>query len=146
MSYATIDDVIALYGLGEVDAALGRHRDVPVDADAVAIFDTALDAASSEIDTFLADRYAVPLVPAPPAIRTMAIDLAIHRVALRSAVLREEWKERAETVRAQLRDLAKGIGAVPGLAPPNDEPGAPAPADVQVAGRDRRFPRSGGLL
>lgn len=145
MAYATLDDAIALYGLGEVDAALDRARDAAVDADAIAIFETALEAASSEIDTWLAARYDVPVSPVPAAIRVMTIDLAIHRVALRSGVVREEWKDRAGTVRAQLKDLAKGLGGLPGVEPAGSSDAGTADGDIGIVSRPRRFAGDGSV-
>jgi phage gp36-like protein len=68
MAYATSDDMVARFGTTEM-----IRLSTPFGQDMVAVvedpIDTALDDASSVIDSYLRRRYAVPLVAAPPEIR-----------------------------------------------------------------------------
>lgn len=73
----------------------------------------ACEEASSLIDSYLATRYAVPVDPVPTMVRKWACDIARKYV----------WKSRADAEHpvtlafnaalAQLKDVAKGIAALP---------------------------------
>ncbi|HYI39997.1 MAG TPA: DUF1320 domain-containing protein [Allosphingosinicella sp.] len=90
------------------------------DPEAVAIDDSKLDAAiqaaSDMADSYAAKRYAgsLPLAPVPTAIKDVVADLARERLFTMRPT--EEVTARADRARAWLRDLAKGIVELVGLA------------------------------
>jgi len=82
-----------------------------------ATLQSVLEDASSEMDLFLAARYAVPLDSPPPVLRRMACDIAIHALFARkrSAVSPEHATRYANAVKA-LSEIAAGRLALPSVA------------------------------
>ncbi len=112
VTYATQDDIAALYGQ-ELLAIVGdRAGDGTIDAEAVT---AALEMATSEIDTYLAARYNVPLASVPPYIKQICIDIAVYRLAHSDAPRTEEMRRRYEDAIRFLTAFAKGTVEVPGI-------------------------------
>jgi phage gp36-like protein len=146
MAYATSDDMVARFGQTEM-----IRLSTPFGTDMVAVIedpiDTALDDASSLIDSFLRKRYAVPLMAAPPEIRRACQLLARYDLyqGEQKSPTEAVTKDREETMawlRAVMRgevvlDLREMLPADQSLAMTN---AAPAGADNAV------FVRGGGAL
>lgn len=103
MNYATADELIAAVPAQLVADLTGT--DEP-DTDAI---DNALADASAEMDPFLANRYALPLPSRPPALRRIAIDIALYRMQnLRSLGDVEDSRKRYEDAIKQMNQIAEG--------------------------------------
>ncbi|MCB1473831.1 MAG: DUF1320 domain-containing protein [Rhodobiaceae bacterium] len=149
MSYATLADIEAVYGSGEIADVLDVPRDEALTGEHQAKVARALEAVSSEIDTALAQRYPVPLDPVPEAVRGWAIDLALHRLSLQSTLTKEELSKRAEMIARKLSELARGIGGLPGYEGTGSGEGGDVTiggGDVLVSARPGRYPKDGELL
>ncbi|MFR6518290.1 MAG: phage protein Gp36 family protein [Bilophila wadsworthia] len=68
MAYATLDQLVSLFGADEIRTLSDRQGTGELDE---AVISDALERASSEVDSYLADRYATPLSdsdPIPPVV------------------------------------------------------------------------------
>ncbi len=127
--YASADDIAELYGQ-DLLAAVGTRGDA-LDQAAV---DTALETASSEIDSYLAARYYVPLDPAPAYIRQICVDIAVYRLAQDEAPRTTEMRQRYDDAIRYLTTVSKGLANVEtgggtggdGETPPTTEVGSKA--------------------
>ena len=111
VAYATQEDITALHGAKKLRTLADRDRDGSVDSEAVA---RALEAASAEIDSYLAARYVTPVDPAPITLRDVAIEIAVYRLANNGAGLTEDVRKRYDDSLRFLRDLAGGRADLPG--------------------------------
>lgn len=112
MAYGTQADLIARYGEPEIIQASDRD-DPPsgaIDADAVT---GALDDASSEIDSYLATRYVVPVATVPNVLKAAALTVARYRLHDDRATdrIRDDYK----AVISWLRDVSTGKASLPGV-------------------------------
>lgn len=140
MPYAQIADIRALYGETALLVADRAGQGTP---DVIAV-DTALAAASDEIDLHIGVRYELPLATPPTILRQLCIDIALYRLALDAAMLSEEARRRYEDARATLKSIATGAARLP-IAAPTAEAGAVAdnsPQPIVVSGPPRLFSRA----
>lgn len=124
MAYATIDQLVSLFGAEEIRALSDRQGTGERD-DAVVL--AALEWASSEVDSYLADRYATPLpsaAPFPPVVVSVTGDIARYRLTGGDVRDSDPIRERYVKALGWLRDVADGRAAVPGLLPAAAEAGA----------------------
>lgn len=137
MAYATQSDIETLYG---ADALVVADRDGDGEADAAAVA-RALDAASAEIDTYLAVRYPLPLPGVPAMLRQWCVDIAVYRLALAADVRSDEHRTRYEDALAALKRVADGKAAL--VFPTDPEaPAAPvSPRPIVAGGPPRLFSR-----
>ncbi|MFR1532361.1 MAG: gp436 family protein [Bilophila wadsworthia] len=80
MAYATLDQLVSLFGADEIRTLSDRQGTGELDE---AVISDALERASSEVDSYLADRYATPLSdsdPIPPVVVSVAGDIARYRL------------------------------------------------------------------
>jgi len=111
MAYATLADLVTRYGADEIEQLTDRAGRAEIDSDPV---DAALTDAGALIDGYLAQRYALPVSPAPPLLLRLACDVArfnLHGNAATEAV-RAAYKDALTT----LRDLSTGTAVLPGAA------------------------------
>jgi len=136
MPYATLQDMATRFGAEELTQLTDRAN---VDAIDSAPVNAALADADAVIDGYLAQRYAVPVVPTPPLLRRLACD--ITRFLLRGEAASQAVRSAYEEALAQLRDLSAGRAALPGAAAaaPGATPAAGGAGRVQVAAPARRF-------
>ena len=104
----------------------------------VARLASALADAQAEVDGYLAVKYTTPLATVPALITSIVYDLALARLWRDAAP--EGVTQRRDRAQQQLRDLAKGLIALPGAelltpATQNDTP-------VLIATGDRLFSRT----
>jgi phage gp36-like protein len=140
MSYATQADIAELYGANALVVA-DHDRDGVPDTAAVT---RALEAATGEIDTYLARRYALPLVEVPSFLRQLCVDVALYRLALGADVASSEHRQRYEDALAHLKAIADGRAALVFTpAPPveGEEPDTSGPQPIVVGGPPRLFSR-----
>jgi phage gp36-like protein len=111
MSYATSEDIAALYGQDVLNAVSARGDDQEPDSAAV---DAAIEMASSEIDSYLSARYKTPLDPAPPYIKQICVDIAIYRMALGDAPRTVEMRQRYDDAIRYLMTVSKQLADIDG--------------------------------
>lgn len=102
-AYVTQQDLIDRFGNAEMLAIADRDQDQVID---IAVVAGALADASALIDSYLAKRYALPLVAAPPALIPVAAALARH--ALYAANPPEDVRAAHDDAMRFLRDVAGG--------------------------------------
>lgn len=113
MAYATKDDIDALYGTNFLEDVADRDADGNADIEAIEL---ALKMATSEIDTYIGARHAVPLAAPTDSIKQICVDIAIYKMAIRATALTEEMRQRYEDAIAWLAKAASGkvsLGTTP---------------------------------
>lgn len=116
-TYVTEEDFEEAFGRRELDDLLAGGADFArVEATSGGI-----------IDGYLAARYALPLAAVPAMLKAWALDIV--RFRLWDDAAPEEVRRRYEDALAQLRDLARGV-----IALPPDATGAQASAPLQSDG------------
>lgn len=103
MSYASQADLVASFGSLEITQVTDRNRTGTIDADAVA---QALADADELINSYLGERYTLPLPEVPRMVVSVACDIARHR--LHKEGLHEEVRKRYEDALRWLKDVAAG--------------------------------------
>ena len=125
MAYATLDQLVSLFGADEIRTLSYRQGTGELDE---AVISDALERASSEVDSYLADRYATPLSdsdPIPPVVVSVAGDIARYRLTGGDIRDTDPIRERYTKALNWLRDVADGKAGIPGLPPAGTEtPGA----------------------
>ena len=81
MPYATTEQVTERYGADLILRLTDRDGDGAADAE---VLERALADAASEIDTYLAAKYQLPLSETPAVLTRLAVDIAVYRLAVRS--------------------------------------------------------------
>lgn len=138
MSYATLADIVAIYG-DQVLYVADRDGDGVAETAAV---DRALDAASAEIDSNLSARYALPLDAVPPILREICVDLAVYRLASSRDVLTADIRQRREDAVKHLGRIGEGKAGLGLASPDDDEDGQPdSPRPIVIGGPERLFSR-----
>lgn len=122
MTYAALDDLIALAGREEVVSLTDRDGATGDVVEAVAA--AALTAAAAEIDGWLAARYAAPLSPVPPQVKDWCAATARYRLWLFSPQGPPDFVRAAyDDAKGMMRAAADGRLVLTAAAPP-----APAPS------------------
>ncbi|MCJ8285107.1 DUF1320 domain-containing protein [Halomonas sp.] len=103
MPYASQQDLIDRVGEDELLVAADRDRDGVIDA---AVVDGALEDASAEIDSYLAQVYALPLPSVPRLINRLACDIAFHRLSPEADTSTEYRRSRYDEAVSLLKKLA----------------------------------------
>ncbi len=139
MAYATPADITLLYGANAIYVA-DHNRDGTADMGAV---ERALISATGEIDTYLAARYALPLLEVPEFLKQLTVDIALYRLALSADVSTTEHRTRYEDALSHLRKIAKGEAALVFTPVPavDGDPIPDGPQPIVVAGPPRLFSR-----
>ena len=123
--YATVEDLVSLFGEREVITLSTKKKGNAIDREAL---ETAIGYASSEVDSYLADRYATPLSdsdPIPPVVVSVTGDIARYRLTGGDIRDTDPIRERYTKALNWLRDVADGKAGIPGLPPAGTEtPGA----------------------
>lgn len=133
--YATLDDMTAAFGADELLAITDRDNAGEVDA---ALVEAALARASSESDSYLARRYAVPVAePVPPVLTAAVCDIARYRLTGGPASETDPILERYRQAVKWLERVAAGSADLPG----QSLPGEGSTAGVAFATGRRVFDR-----
>ena len=104
MSYASQQDLIDRVGEDELLVAADRDRDGVIYA---AVVDGALEDATAEIDSYLAQVYALPLPSVPRLLNRLACDIAFHRLSPEADTATEYRRSRYDEAVSLLKKLAK---------------------------------------
>ena len=113
MAYATVADLIAAFGEQEVTVLTDREDAGAVDS-TVAL--EALERASSEADTYIAARYALPLSSVPQALVAVVCDIARYRLTGGEVTESTPIADRYKAAVSWLKDVAAGRAVLPGVA------------------------------
>ena len=106
VQYAQQSDIVAMYGNEQLLLVSDRNDDGVSDAGVV---DTALTNASAEIDTYLSNKYQLPLVDVPQVLIIKCVDMAIYLMAVPTpAVLTDAIKRRYEDAVSWLKSVRDG--------------------------------------
>lgn len=104
MSYITFDELKGLVPDGWVTAALDDDGDGNAEK-----FETVRDLAEREVNGVVGLRYAVPVVPTPPILGTIAVYIAAEIVYGRRGMSENfPYKDAVAVYRRQLRDIGAG--------------------------------------
>ena len=109
--YATTENMIAAFGEADVVAITDRAGNGAVDE---AVLEAALAAASSEADSYIGRRYALPLGTVPAALTSVVCDIARYRLTGNMAMETDPIRERYKLAIAWLEDIAAGRAELPG--------------------------------
>ncbi len=123
MPYATIDDILGIYGEQALqNVAPLTEADEP-DPVKVAI---ALNRASAEVDAYLSGRYVVPLAVVSQHLVQITVDIAMYRMPLSLAQQTSEHRSRYDSAIQYLRDAAAGKAGI-GTGSEDEDAGSPGP-------------------
>lgn len=141
MPYASQQDIQDRVGEDLLYTVADRQRDQVLDTAAIA---RALDDASSEIDGYLSERYALPLATPPVWGTRLCVDIAVYRLAVSADTLSNDIKARYEMAVAFLQRVGTGKAGL-GLArqeePQQTEGGDVRGDDILVQADQRLFRR-----
>ncbi len=104
-AYADIDFAISLYGEDYVTVAFDRDGDGEIDDTAT---EMVFEIVSSEIDSYLVGRIALPLTNVPLDLKMRCVDLCIYRMCPDAARLSEEKTKRFDAAISYLKMVARG--------------------------------------
>lgn len=120
MAYATVSDLVAAFGTQEVIALTDRDDRADADNTAGTVDGTvalgALERASSEADTYLAARYALPLASVPQVLAAVVCDIARYRLSGGETTETTPIADRYKAGITWLKDVAAGRAMLPGVA------------------------------
>jgi phage gp36-like protein len=136
MPYATQADLVARFGLQEIEQVTDLRVGMGVAADVV---DRALADADAEIDARLAQRYTLPLASVPAVLVRVACDIARYHL----------WAQgTSETVRQRYTDALKVLDRIAdgSIDMPAAQPLAPGAGAVAVLARSSPSQFAAGQL
>jgi phage gp36-like protein len=118
MAYATVTDFLAAFGEQEVIVLTDREE--RLDRDNSGTVDStvalgALERASSEADTYIAARYALPLQSVPQALAAVVCDIARYRLSGGETTETTPIADRYKVAITWLKDIAAGRAVLPGV-------------------------------
>lgn len=103
--YCSIEDIQKRLASETLRKLADCDEDGQPDSD---VIEAAISDADAEIDTYLGNRYKVPLSSPPALVRAMSVVLAIDSLFARvPGLISEEHRQRAEEVRQLLRYIAE---------------------------------------
>lgn len=103
MTYATSQDMVVRFGEREITQLADRNLDGTNDPEVVG---KALASASSEIDSYLAVRYSVPVMSVSDNLNRVCCDIARYLMHENAAI--EEVESRYKRAVAWLKDISTG--------------------------------------
>jgi phage gp36-like protein len=122
MAYCSVEDLLHMISreeLAELTAETGEEPDS-------AVIGAAIAKAEDEIHAYVAGRYQVPLVPVPPQILGVAVDLTLYHLYSRRSVMPAVRRQRYEAALTFLRLVALGQVHLEGGTDGGEKAGQPA--------------------
>lgn len=111
MAYATVENLFSLFGEEEITLLSNRGASPELNREAL---EAAIAYAASEVDSYLAARYAVPLTdPVPPVVMMVTADIVRYRLTSGDVSEKDAIVARYKTTVAWLRDVASGVVSLP---------------------------------
>ncbi|MBM4274589.1 MAG: DUF1320 domain-containing protein [Deltaproteobacteria bacterium] len=136
MAYCTLDDLKNLISeteLAQLTAESGEEPDPEVVAWAIA-------QAGGEIDSYLAERYRVPLSEVPSQVQALAADMSIYHLYTRRSVAPRARRQKYEAAVAFLKEVIAGRAVLAGLEGELAQASRLAP---EISSANRFFSRNG---
>jgi phage gp36-like protein len=135
-AYCTQENLLVRFGSAELLGIADRDGDGVVDADVVT---SAIETASSIIDSYIGTRYALPLVTVPATLKAICEDLARH--ALYTVEPMKIVTDNRDAAIARLKDISRGIASLDVPTPP---PASFSDSGIQIMvdGLDRSTSRA----
>ena len=136
MAYCTQTDIEKRIGAADLAALADYDGDGSPDDEVVA---AAIHDADSLIDSYLSVRFAVPVSPAPDALRARAVNVAVYFLRLRRDSATQDARRQHEEDVAWLREVVQGsvsLGLEPSATESDRAPG------VRYEGQRRLFGRN----
>lgn len=130
--YASLQDIITAYG---EDALFAVMDDGGVINEPKVV--AALEKAAAEIDSYIGDRYPLPLATVPARLRDICVDIATYKFSQTADVLTDEIRQRYDDAVKWLDKVSSGRVSL-GLP---KAPGQKSAQAVVVTGADRLFTR-----
>ncbi|HSH71545.1 MAG TPA: DUF1320 domain-containing protein [Methylophilaceae bacterium] len=123
MTYASQQNMIDRFGEREVIALTDRNNDGAID---VAALTRGLEAADSEINTYLLDRYSLPLASTPLVLADKACDITRYLLCGAETVATEDIRDRYKDAikfleKVQMGKASLGLNAAQAITQPNDQ-------------------------
>lgn len=112
--YASQADIVDLYGEDLLVRLTDTTRSGEVDPTVV---DRGLQSADDIINSYVSERYTLPLPTVPGVLRECAIDIAVYKIALSTSKKTPEMRVRYEDAMALLERIGAGkagLGLTPG--------------------------------
>ena len=137
MSYCTQSDIETRIGYDELTRLSDYDGDGLPDSDVV---DRAISDAEGTIDSYLGERYKVPLQTVPDVVKNACADLAVYQLQQSRSSVTDDMKERRDDILSWLKDVAKGtasLGSATELEESSSAGGVRWESDEQRFGRDK---------
>ena len=132
MAYATVENLFSLFGEEEINLLSNRGASQELNREAL---EAAIAYAASEVDSYLAARYAVPLTdPVPPVDMMVTADIVRYRLTSGDVSEKDAIVARYKTTVAWLRDVASGVVSLPCAGASSG--GAPYNVEIDAGARD----------
>ncbi len=106
MAYCTVSDILDLISEDELVQLTDDEGTGEMDT---AVVDKAITNADAEIDGYCGKRYSVPLLPVPPVICKLSVDVAIYNLFSRRQGAPEDRRTRYKDAIKFLENVAKGL-------------------------------------
>ncbi|MBB4018229.1 phage gp36-like protein [Chelatococcus caeni] len=135
MTYATAADIDETYGSSLLDLVADPDNTGERDEAAIA---RAIEDATAIVNGYVSARHQLPLSSVPAVLRTLTMDLAVHRLASRPGQMTEEIENRAERAHKMLEAIGAGRA---GLGLPTPAPEAQSSDAPVLIAPPRRFTR-----
>jgi len=139
MAYCTSDDIELRIGADDLARLADYDSDGVADAAAVA---RAIADAGAQMDSYLQQRYEVPVSPVPDVLRANAVTLSVCVLRLGRDSMTEDHQKECDRVYKWLEAVAAGKASL-GIDPkPDEDTGAAGghfDADDRVFGRDHNL-------
>jgi len=132
VTYASKAEIEDRFGDEALLFAADRDADGALDLEAV---EKAIADSSAEIDTYVSQRYSVPLSTVPEILVKLGCTMAMYELRFSHDVLTDEWRRRYEDAIALLKRIADGSVNL-GLAVP-----ATGSKTIEITANTRRMTR-----
>jgi phage gp36-like protein len=107
LAYCTVSDLVAIFGEADIMALTNRQPELPSTVDA-ALAQAKLDQAESEVNMYLAGRYALPLPSVPVVLKQITADIARFHLYTRIDETHAAYQAYTRRIKA-LEGIARGV-------------------------------------
>ncbi len=136
MAYCTLDDIRDMMDEEEIIRYTDDHDQGIINTNAT---DKAISGADAYIDSLIASRYSVPVLPVPDIILGYAVDIAIYKIyTRRGRAAPEGIRNKYDDAVKWLEKVAAGKAKIPGIA---SAPSGSSGDSVSIDSSDRKFSR-----
>ena len=118
MTYASQEDIVDLYGEDLLVRLTDTTRSNAIDT---VVVGRGLQSADDIINSYVSERYTLPLPMVPGVLRECGVDIAVYKIALSTTKKTPEMRQRYEDAIALLERIGSGKAGL-GLIPGDDDP------------------------